>query len=191
MVDKDYQVLNENGLEVLKSRMWDHIITDPDYVDQPPVSVYQEFCTGNIILCCDPTKRPVGPNPHECLAWIKPISTKWTSKRCNKFFEEILVYKGKTSIFNVVHWSSMSGIFTDGFITKPDHPYAKPPTLMEKLVLMYTKPGDLVFDPFCGSGTLGVAALKHGRRYVGCEINKDFFEMAKNRIETGSFSDLI
>lgn len=171
-----------DGLEVLKSQMWDHIITDPDYVRQPDVSHYLESCTGNVLLFCDPTERPKGPNPDEVLFWMKPQSTKWSTKRCNKFVEEILVYRGKTSVFTPIHWSSMTGVFTDGFVSKPPHPYAKPITLIEKLVLMYSKPGDTIFDPFAGSGTVGIAALSLGRKYVGCEINPIFHQMAVDRV---------
>jgi len=172
-----------NGLEHLKNGGWDHIITDPDYVKQPPIDEYRKYCDGNILVFCDPRKRPVGPDPIEVLIWTKPLSTKWSTKRCNNFIEEILVYKGKKSVFNMIHWSSMTGIFNDGFIEKPAHPYTKPITMMEKLVLMYTNPGDLVFDPFCGSGTTGLACKNTGRRFIGCELNPEFYEIAKKRIE--------
>ena len=43
--------------------------------------------------------------------------------------------------------------------------------------------GDLVFDPFMGSGSSGVAAAKSGRRFVGIEINREIFELACRRIE--------
>lgn len=167
-----------DGLELLKTRQWDHILTDPDYENQPHAHTYWEFCKGNIILFCDPTMRPEGRAPDEVLVWLKPPAYKNVSKRCAKMFEEILVYRGPKSVFTPIHWSSMTGIFTDDFIEKPDHPYAKPVSMMEKLLLMYTKPGDTVFDPFCGSGTVGIAAKKHGRNYVGCEIDRKFYEMA-------------
>lgn len=168
-----------DGLEMLRTRQWDHIITDPDYDDQPHAHSYREFCEGNVVVFCDPTKRPAGRNPDEVLAWLKPPAYKNVSKRCAKLFEEILVYRGPKSVFTAVHWSAMTGIFTDGFVEKPLHPFGKPPTLVEKLVLMYTKPGDLVFDPFCGSGTVGVACVKHGRKFVGCENDRRYFEMAR------------
>jgi len=173
-----------DGLEFLRSGMqFDHIITDPDYENQPPVAGYREHCAGNILLFCDPIQRPVGPNPDEVLFWMKPQSTKWSTKRCNRFVEEILVYKGKKNpVFNPIHWSGMTGMFTDGFIVKPPHPYAKPVPMMEKLVLMYTNPGDLVFDPFCGSGTVGVACKLHGRRYIGVEKDIGYFELAQSRM---------
>lgn len=43
----------------------------------------------------------------------------------------------------------------------------------------------MVFDPFMGSGTTGEVCKKMNRDFIGCEINKDYFEIAKNRIENG------
>lgn len=177
------EVHHGDGIELLRTRQWDHVLTDPDYENQPHAHSYREFCEGNVILFCDPTKRPAGRNPDEVLVWLKPPAYKNVSKRCAKMFEEILVYRGRDSVFNPLHWSSMTGMFTDGFVVKPDHPYAKPLTLMEKLVLMYTNPGDLVYDPFCGSGTVGAACVKHGRKYVGCEIDRRFYEIARESVK--------
>src|SRR6185295_11378797 len=49
------------------------------------------------------------------------------------------------------------------------HPTQKPLPLMMELVEKFTNPGDLVLDPFCGSGTTGVACIRLGRRFIGCE----------------------
>ncbi len=169
-----------DGLAMLKDGGWDHIITDPDYENQPAVQLYRDACKGNIVLFCDARQRPVSvDNPDEVLFWQKPVCTKWSTKRCNRFIEEILVFKGRPPVFNPIHWSSMTGIFTDGFVKKPEHPYAKPLSMVEKLVLMYSNPGDTIFDPFAGSGTVGVAARIHGRKYIGCEINTQFFDLAR------------
>lgn len=58
-----------------------------------------------------------------------------------------------------------------------------PVRLPERCLLLTTRPGDLVLDPFSGAGTTGVAALRHSRRYVGIELNGDYLEMARQRIE--------
>ncbi len=174
---------NQDGLEFMKTQRFDHIISDPDYDHQTPIDTYRKYCTGNIVVFCDPRRRPISSmNPSECLAWHKSQSTKWPSKRFNTFFEEILVYKGDSLVFNKLHWTSMSGIFTDTFITKPDHPYTKPESLMEKLILAYTNPGETVFDPFSGSGTTAVACQRHGRNFIGCEINPEYFNLAQKRL---------
>lgn len=62
------------------------------------------------------------------------------------------------------------------------HPTEKPISLLEKLVVNSSDLGTVVFDPFMGSGTTGVAALKLNRRFVGIEINPEYFEIAKKRI---------
>ena len=61
------------------------------------------------------------------------------------------------------------------------HPTEKPHGLIERLVRAV--PGDDVFDPFMGSGSTGVAALRAGRRFVGCEINPTHFDTACRRVE--------
>jgi site-specific DNA-methyltransferase (adenine-specific) len=63
------------------------------------------------------------------------------------------------------------------------HQGHKPLALMEALVLDFTDEGDLVCDPFAGSGTTAIACLKHGRRFIGWELNAEFFDMATRRIE--------
>ncbi|MDR2754423.1 MAG: site-specific DNA-methyltransferase [Planctomycetaceae bacterium] len=62
------------------------------------------------------------------------------------------------------------------------HPTLKPLALMEFLIQSYTNSGDLVIDPFMGSGTTGVACAKHGRKFIGIEKEKKYFEIAVNRI---------
>ena len=63
------------------------------------------------------------------------------------------------------------------------HPTQKSLQLMEDIVTIHTNPGDLILDPFMGSGSTGAAALKNGRRFLGIEFEKEYFEMAKKRLE--------
>jgi DNA modification methylase len=62
------------------------------------------------------------------------------------------------------------------------HPTMKPIALMEELVLTYSAPGQTVLDPTMGSGSTGVAAVKHGRKFVGIELDNTYFAVAKGRI---------
>lgn len=62
------------------------------------------------------------------------------------------------------------------------HPTQKPLDLMERCILLFTNPGDLVVDPFAGSGTTLVAAQKHGRRYIGCDLEQRYVEAARKRL---------
>ncbi len=65
---------------------------------------------------------------------------------------------------------------------------AKPIGLMREIVRDYSRAGDLVLDPFAGSGTTLIAANHEGRRAVGCEIDPARFEIAKKRIDAASAS---
>lgn len=63
-----------------------------------------------------------------------------------------------------------------------DHPTQKPEKLVAKIVLASTRPGDVVFDPFLGSGTTSVVAKKLGRRFVGVDIDEEFCCLAEKRL---------
>jgi site-specific DNA-methyltransferase (adenine-specific) len=64
-----------------------------------------------------------------------------------------------------------------------DHPTQKPEKLLAKIILASSNPGDLVLDPFLGSGTTSVVAKKLGRRFVGIEIDKTYCCLAEKRLE--------
>lgn len=65
---------------------------------------------------------------------------------------------------------------------KNGHPCPKPARLMEQLVARATQPGETVLDPFMGSGTTGVACMNTGRRFIGIELEPQYFEIARRRI---------
>lgn len=61
-----------------------------------------------------------------------------------------------------------------------------PPALIEPCILAGSKPGDVVLDPFMGSGTTAQVALQHGRQYLGCELNKEYGPLQQQRIATAN-----
>ncbi len=63
------------------------------------------------------------------------------------------------------------------------HPTQKPEALLLRILLASTKPGDVVLDPFFGSGTTGAAAKRLGRRFIGIERDPGYIELAKKRIK--------
>lgn len=79
-------------------------------------------------------------------------------------------------------------VFAKSFSTKvkAPHPTTKPPKLMLKLVELFTDPGDLVFDPFAGSGSTGVACLELGRRFIGIERDPTYARAAVRRLRAAS-----
>lgn len=58
-----------------------------------------------------------------------------------------------------------------------------PPALVEPCILAGSRPGDIVLDPFMGSGTTAAVALQHGRQYLGCELNPEYGPLQQDRIE--------
>ncbi len=71
------------------------------------------------------------------------------------------------------------------------HPTQKSEKLLAKLILASSRPGDLVFDPFLGSGTTSVVAKKLGRRYLGIELDEEYCLLAEKRLELAAVSDAI
>lgn len=82
-----------------------------------------------------------------------------------------------------------SNIWTDisiPFWSMPEntpHPTQKPEKLIAKLILASSNPGDVVFDPFLGSGTTSVTAKKLGRRFIGIEREKEYAALSERRLE--------
>lgn len=63
------------------------------------------------------------------------------------------------------------------------HETQKPTRLMREILQLFTNDGDLILDPFMGSGTTGVACVQLGRKFIGIEINEPYFDIACKRIE--------
>ena len=66
---------------------------------------------------------------------------------------------------------------------KYGHPTVKPLSILENLVVNSSQEGNIVFDPFMGSGSTGVACLNINRDFIGIELDKEYFNIAQNRIE--------
>lgn len=92
--------------------------------------------------------------------------------------QEIGVDGGKRNKRDV--WSVNSSQFKQAhFATFPEH-------LIEPCILAGCPKDGIVIDPFMGAGTVGVVAKKNHRKYIGCELNKDYIKMAKSRISNTS-----
>jgi site-specific DNA-methyltransferase (cytosine-N4-specific) len=65
----------------------------------------------------------------------------------------------------------------------PDAHFATfPPKLVERCLLLSSKPNDIVCDPFLGSGTVGMVSIQHGRAFLGVELNPQYVEITRNRL---------
>jgi site-specific DNA-methyltransferase (adenine-specific) len=116
---------------------------------------------------------------NHCLVWAKPhfgMGAYWRNQHENIVFAsngmptEMLDH-GKGSVLTFAAVSPAARV----------HPTEKPTELL--LDMIDAVPGDGVFDPFMGSGSTGVAAIRAGRKFVGCEINPGHFEIACKRIK--------
>jgi site-specific DNA-methyltransferase (adenine-specific) len=64
------------------------------------------------------------------------------------------------------------------------HPAIFPIQLVKDHIISWSNPGDLIFDPFVGSGTTAKAALQTGREYLGSEISEEYYKICLKRLET-------
>ncbi|MCX5782946.1 MAG: site-specific DNA-methyltransferase, partial [Elusimicrobia bacterium] len=88
--------------------------------------------------------------------------------------------------YRITHPSNIWTDITIPFWSMPEntkHPTQKPEKLAAKIILASSKPGDMVFDPFLGSGTTSVVAKKLDRRYLGIEIDELYAALAEKRLE--------
>lgn len=69
-------------------------------------------------------------------------------------------------------------------LSDPKHPAQKPVSILKKMIKIASNKGDIIFDPFMGVGSTGVAALDLDRRFIGVEIDESYFCAAKKRIDT-------
>ena len=67
--------------------------------------------------------------------------------------------------------------------TEGKHPTQKPEYLLERIILASTEEGQIVLDPFCGSGTTGVEAVRYGRKFIGIDISEEYIDISKRRLE--------
>ncbi len=91
----------------------------------------------------------------------------------------------KDGNFRITYPSNFWDDITVPFWSMPentDHPTQKPEKLYAKLILASSRPGDIVFDPFLGSGTASVVAKKLGRRFCGIEQNEEYCLWAEKRL---------
>ncbi|MFD1403709.1 DNA-methyltransferase [Robinsoniella peoriensis] len=96
-------------------------------------------------------------------------------------------YKKHTGTYNndgkAIHDFFETSVTPSGEKKYGKHPTQKPVQLLENFVELLTNENDTVFDPFCGSGSSGVAALLHGRKFIGSEISEEYCRITTERLE--------
>jgi len=96
-------------------------------------------------------------------------------------------YKKKTGTFNndgkMIHDFIETAVASNGERRFGKHPTQKPVKLMEFFVNVLSNENDTILDPFMGSGSTGVAAIKNDRNFIGVELNEKYYNIARQRIE--------
>jgi len=133
------------------------------------------------------------------ICWYKPNAAPNLSCRMFTASHETLLWarkdKKRKHVFN--YDAMRNGSFPNDFIKKPQkqmrsiwaigtpkngekkygkHPTQKPESLLERVILAASNEGDIILDPFCGSATTGVAALKHKRKFAGIDLEQEYFD---------------
>ena len=112
------------------------------------------------------------------LVWAKPYASN--SRYVDYHHESAyLLAKGrpeipKTKVKDVLAWN---------YSGNRHHPTQKPVSALTPLIKSFSKPSDVILDPFMGSGSTGVAALEIGRSFIGCELEETYASAAKSRLE--------
>lgn len=121
-----------------------------------------------------------GFRTHALLVWKKNICTpnRWYMKNAEFTF---LVRKGPARRINNVD-SMVCHEFRAAPSGNRDHPTEKPVDLMRFYIENSSQPGDLVMDPFMGAGSTGIAAVVCGRRFLGIEIDREYYAAACRRM---------
>lgn len=159
----------------------DHVITDYVYGSEFPFSNLSRITKGNIITFCSDRDHPFDPD--ERAYWIKTPSTKNYSKHIGRFIEHIFISRQGDTFNSGLHWSQYTGVYTDLVEEPSGHQWQKPISLMERLVKIYTKEGDTVLDPFCGSGQTLKACKNLNRNFIGIDIDPKWVEYCKEKYD--------
>jgi DNA modification methylase len=152
---------------------WDNKIPEPEYfAEMQRVSKNQIIFGGNYFT------KFLDPSP----CWII-----WDKQQTGNFADCELAWtsfhkaaKKFTYMWNGMHQGKAGGNVK--LNEKRVHPTQKPIPLMEWVIANYTNQGDLIMDPFMGSGTTGIACANFDRDFIGVEKEKHFFAIARERI---------
>ncbi len=121
----------------------------------------------------------------EILVWCKTNPTPFCNNTFLPDLEYCLMFREKgTKLNNDIKLKSKWYISEKNKKDKDNyiHPTIKPLELVKRHILHSTQPNDIVLDCFCGSGTTCVAAKELGRKYIGMEIDKEYWKIAVDRL---------
>lgn len=161
----------------------DKFIDSMDYVEGHCVEAIKQCIaiSKRVALTCGKLNCAVYPRWDDMGAFYQPSSRTVTAWGFGTF-QPILLY-GKPHWAGKGLWPCTFRLTESGLTGDIDHPCPKPLHAWKWLLGYASGPGELVLDPFMGSGTTGVACVKMGRKFIGIEIEPKYFDIACGRIE--------
>lgn len=130
---------------------------------------------------CPKTVNLLKDKPNSCAGEVRKTSnvrTKEGEKKVNKRHLVIGDYGVRNNIWEYdVGWMKS---YKDKFVSK--HPAVFPEKLAEDHILSWSNIGEIIYDPFMGSGTTCKMAALHGRKFIGSEMSEEYMEIAKQRL---------
>lgn len=151
------------------------------------------FCTPEGVAPWRDAIEATGAKYKRACVWVKPDAAPQFNGQGPAMGAEMFVAAWAGQGYSRWNAGGKRGVYTHNVNTGrygagPEHPRGgghpteKPLTLMAELIADFTQPGDLILDPFMGSGTTGVACLKDGRRFIGIEQKPEYFAIACRRM---------
>ena len=160
--------------------------------------------TYHSIYQCGHAIQALGYHVLNDISWFKPNASPNLSCRFFTASHETLIWARKTRAGkHLFNYSLMkNGNWAEDKLKKPGlqmrsvlsiyppkkeekkfgkHPTQKPLELLKRIVLSSTKDGDIVLDPFTGSSTTGLSAIKNNRKFIGIDLNPNYLELSKKR----------
>ncbi len=124
-----------------------------------------------------------------CLIWQKPNPIPFGNGKYVSDIEFIIYVRGKGATYNNLGIKEQSKVFnySSPSSKKRIHPTEKPVELLERLIKIHSNTGDVVLDPFGGSGSTGEAALNNQRNIIIIEKDVEYFGLIKSRLEKYKF----
>ena len=170
---------------------WDHARIDLDVLSEQALRVLRRG--GTAIIFYDLWKmsyladsmKNAGFKQLRFIEWVKKNPVPLNSKRNYLTNSREIAVSGVRTGKPTFHSEYDNGIYTFPIPNngKRRHPTQKPMSLFKELIEKHSNHGDLVVDPFLGSGTTAIAALSLSRRFRGCDIDKGYVKIAKDRVD--------
>lgn len=204
-----YEIITGNCIDAMEKLVgegakFDAIITDPPYGIDYEYDGYSDdystlkgmsshFLTLAHILApttaifAGVTTIDVWQYPSWRLAWVRPAGTN-RSKWGFSCWTPIAVYGDDPYLKK--NKGARPDVFIDYRPKRPDnvdHPTVKPLTIMRWLIQRVCPDAKMILDPFCGSGSTGVACMEFGMNFVGIEVNEKYADIARGRLKQASW----